>query len=144
MFIPNKHASWALSTDMGPWWNRTGPPLAMPPSWGDKVRTSEPCPQVLSFLISSRFLYKGASHVAQSVKHLPAVWERPGLNTWVRKFPWRRKWQPTPVFLPGESHGLRCLASYSPWDCRVGHDWSNWARRHRWKNLAFNPTYVFL
>ena len=116
MFIPNKHASWALSTDMGPWWNRTGPPLAMPPSWGDKVRTSEPCPQVLSFLISSRFLYKGASHVAQSVKHLPAVWERPGLNTWVRKFPWRRKWQPTPVFLTGESRGQRSLAGYSSWD----------------------------
>ena len=28
---------------------------------------------------------------------------------------WRRKWQPTPVFLPGKSHGLRSLASYSPW-----------------------------
>ena len=67
----------------------------------------------LSFLISSRFLYKGASHVAQSVKHLPVVWERPGLNTWVRKFPWRRKWQPTPVFLTGESRGQRSLAGYS-------------------------------
>ena len=30
-------------------------------------------------------------------------------------FPWRRKWQPTPVFLPGESHGQRSLAGYSPW-----------------------------
>ena len=29
--------------------------------------------------------------------------------------PWRRKWQPTPVFLPGESHGERSLAGYSPW-----------------------------
>ena len=28
---------------------------------------------------------------------------------------WRRKWQPTPVFLPGESHGQRSLAGYSPW-----------------------------
>ena len=38
--------------------------------------------------------------------------------------PWRREWQPTPVFLPGESHGQRSLAGYSPWDCeRVGHDW---------------------
>jgi len=33
---------------------------------------------------------------------------------WVRKIPWRRKWQPTPVFLPGESHGQRSLAGYSP------------------------------
>ena len=30
------------------------------------------------------------------------------------RFPWRRKWQSTPAFLPGESHGQRCLAGYSP------------------------------
>ena len=34
---------------------------------------------------------------------------RPGFDPWVRKIPWRRKWQPTPVFLPGESHGQRSL-----------------------------------
>ena len=34
---------------------------------------------------------------------------------WVGKIPWRRKWQPTPVFLPGESRGQRSLARYSPW-----------------------------
>ena len=33
-------------------------------------------------------------------------------------FPWSRKWQPTPVFLPGESHGQRSLAGYSPWGCK--------------------------
>jgi len=32
--------------------------------------------------------------------------------------PWRRKWQPTPVFLPGESHGGRSLVGYSPWGCK--------------------------
>ena len=37
------------------------------------------------------------------------------LELWVRKIPWRRKWQPTPVFLPGESHGQRSLVGYSPW-----------------------------
>ena len=36
-------------------------------------------------------------------------------NHWVRKFPWRRVWQPTPVFLPGESQGQRSLAGYCPW-----------------------------
>ena len=36
-------------------------------------------------------------------------------DPWVRKIPWRREWQPTPVFLPGESHGQRSLAGYSPW-----------------------------
>ena len=42
--------------------------------------------------------------------------EESWFNSWVRKFPWRRKWQPTPVFLPGESHRERCLAGYSSWD----------------------------
>ena len=38
------------------------------------------------------------------------------------RFPWRRKWQLTPVLLPGEFHGQRSLAGYSPWGHRVGHD----------------------
>ncbi|KAB0344848.1 hypothetical protein FD754_021774 [Muntiacus muntjak] len=37
---------------------------------------------------------------------------RPGFDPWVRKMPWRRKWQPTPVFLPRESHGQRSLVGY--------------------------------
>ena len=37
------------------------------------------------------------------------------LNPWVGKIPWRRAWQPTPVLLPGESHGQRRLEGYSPW-----------------------------
>ena len=39
-------------------------------------------------------------------------------NPWVGKIPWRRAWQPTPVFLPGESHGQRSLVGYSPWGCK--------------------------
>ena len=41
--------------------------------------------------------------------------KRPGFSPWVGKIPWTRAWQPTPVFLPGESHGQRSLAGYSPW-----------------------------
>ena len=40
---------------------------------------------------------------------------RPGFYPWIRKIPWRRKQQPTPVFLSGESHGQRSLVGYSPW-----------------------------
>ena len=47
---------------------------------------------------------------------------RHGFDPWVRKIPWRRKWQPTPVFLPRKFHEQRSLVGYSPWDCRVGHD----------------------
>ena len=45
------------------------------------------------------------------VKNLPAMQE-----IWVGKIPWRKEWIPTPVFLPGEFHGKRSLADYSPWD----------------------------
>ena len=38
----------------------------------------------------------------------------PESDSWVGKIPWSGKWQPTPVFLPGESHGQRSLAAYSP------------------------------
>ena len=41
-----------------------------------------------------------------------------GFDPWVRKTPWRRKWQLTLVFFPGKSHGQRNLASYSPWDLK--------------------------
>ena len=55
-----------------------------------------------------------ASLVAQLVKNLPAMRE-----TWVQSLDWEdlleKKWQPTPVFLPGKSHGWRSLVGYSPW-----------------------------
>ena len=41
--------------------------------------------------------------------------KRRQFNPWVRKIPWRRAWQPTQVFLPGESHGQRSLVGYRPW-----------------------------
>ena len=58
------------------------------------------------------------------VKNLQSVCpcRRHGFHPWVGKIPWRRKWQPTPVLLPGKSHEQRSLAGYSPWGLRVGHD----------------------
>ena len=46
-------------------------------------------------------------------------WRRLGLDPWVGKIPWGRKWQPIPVLLPGESHGKRSLVGYSPRRRRV-------------------------
>ena len=58
---------------------------------------------------------KTSDLVAQTVKRLPAMWE-----TWVKshvsKIPWKRLWQPTPLFLPGKFHGERSLAGFSSWD----------------------------
>ena len=53
--------------------------------------------------------FPGGPAVKNSLQH-----RRPGFDPWVRKIPWRRKWQPTPVFLPGESHGQRSLAGCCP------------------------------
>ena len=53
------------------------------------------------------------------VKNLPANAEdtKLGFDPWVGKIPWRRKWQRTPVFLPGEFQGQRSLVGYSPGGC---------------------------
>ena len=53
------------------------------------------------------------------VKNPPAnTGDRWGFDPWVRKIPWRRAWQPTPVFLPAESHGQGSLAGHGPWGRR--------------------------
>ena len=44
--------------------------------------------------------------------------KRHGFDTWAEKIPWTRRYQPTPVFLPGKSQELRSLAGYSPLDCK--------------------------
>ena len=70
----------------------------------------------------------------------------PGFDLWVRKIPWRRKWQPTPVFLPGQSHGQRNLVGSSflawkiPWTEETGRLQSmgsqnvrgNWTQTHKY------------
>ena len=52
--------------------------------------------------------------MAQTVMNLPAMQET-GFDSWVGKIPWRRAWQPTPVFLLENPHGQRNLAGYSPY-----------------------------
>ena len=52
----------------------------------------------------------GKEPICQSRRH-NWLW----FDTWIGKIPWGRKWQPTPVFLPGKSHGQRSLVGYSPW-----------------------------
>ena len=115
-----------------------------------------------------------ASLVAQLVKNLLAVRETPvqlglprwhsdkesacwrrshrrcGFDHWVGKIPWSRKWQPTPLFLPGKFHGWRSLAGYSPWGRkRVRNDWahmyqsSSWAGEMPWRRDRL-PTGVLL
>ena len=59
----------------------------------------------------------------------------------VRKIPWRREWQPTPVFLPGESHGQKSLVDNSPW----GHkSQTRWVTKHTHKRLVIYCYLTFL
>ena len=86
-------------------------------SWGTNL-------QVSCFCTTRWVSIPLASLVAQLVKNLPAMWE-----TWVGKIPWRREWLPTPVFWPGEFHGL-C----SPW----GHKESDTTE---WLSLTHSHSY---
>ena len=57
------------------------------------------------------------------VKNPPANAGDVGSNPGSGRFPWRRKWQRTPIFLPGKSHAQRSLADYSPWAHKgIGHN----------------------
>ena len=61
-----------------------------------------------------------------SGKEPACQYRRQGFDPWVQKIPWRRKWQPILVFLPGKCHGQRNLARYSPWGSkRVEHNLLN-------------------
>ena len=57
--------------------------------------------------------YSGKESACQCRRH-----KKCGFDLWVEKIPWSRKWQPTPVFLPGKCHGKRSLLGYSPWVTR--------------------------
>ena len=62
-------------------------------------------------------MHNKASQVALVVKNPPANARDTSqeFDPWVGKVPWRKVWQPSPVFLPGESNGQRSLMGYSPW-----------------------------
>ena len=57
--------------------------------------------------------HSGVESACQCRRH-----KRQVFDPWVRNIPWRRKWQPTTVFLSGKSHGHRSLAGYNPWGCK--------------------------
>ena len=75
----------------------------------------------ITYVINNLYPEYGGFPGGSLVKNPPANAgnvRRPGFDPWVRKIPWRRAWQPTPAFLPGESHGQRSVAGYSPWGCK--------------------------
>ena len=68
----------------------------------------------INAFIVNEYISNGFSSVSV-VKNLPANIGDKGFDLWFGKIPWSRKWQPTPVFLPGKFHGQRSLLGYSLW-----------------------------
>ena len=95
----------------------------------------------LPWWCSRHFLLKlhllGTPLVAQMAKNLPAVQETQ-VPSQVRKIPWRREWQPTPVFLPREPYGQRSQVAYSPWG-RKESDMTEWLILFTFKFLLLIP-----
>ena len=118
--------------------------------------------------------YKDACHIglgfpgSTMIKNLPAndkQTRRHGFDPWVRKIPWKRKWKPTPVFLPGESHGQRawratvhevekswtqlsthahiymcmCALNYILKNCHVLRYWGLWLNIWIWRGIQCSP-----
>ena len=71
----------------------------------------------------------GKEYACQCRRH-----RRHGFSTWVELIPWGRKWQPTPVFLPGKFYGERSLVVYSPWGCKES-DMTDWLSEHTCNHL---------
>ena len=80
-------------------------------------------PQFLPQLLTWGSLPGLASPVVQW-KESTCQCRRRGFSPWAGKIPWRRKWQPTPVFLPGNVHGQRSLVGCSLASWRVRHNWA--------------------
>ena len=89
-------------------------------------------------------IVKTASQVAQQQRthRLSRRCRRHRFDPWVGKIPWRRKWQPTPVFLPEKSHGHRNLAGYVPWSQKSQTQLSN--ETTSMKQLKLSLTAFFL
>ena len=76
-----------------------------------------------------------ASQVALAVKNPPAnarVIKRWRLEPWVRKIPWRRAWQPTPIYLPRKPHGQRRLVDCGPKCHTEWYEWGDLAQTRAW------------
>ena len=67
---------------------------------------------------------------------------RQKFDPWIRKTPWSRKWQPTPVFFPGKFHGHRSLVGYSPWGGKESHKSSECPPNKTWL-LTFRLCFFF-
>jgi len=86
-----------------------------------------------------RWGFSGGSDDKESACNLQC--RRPRFDPQVRKIPWRRKWQSSPVFLPGKFHGQKSLVGYSPWGHKKS-DMTEWLSAHDPVKILF-PDFIF-
>ena len=96
----------------------------------DTLGTVFPVHKSIPLLLPSIWVLKVKESACRYRRH-----NRCGFDPWVGKIPWRRKWQPIPVFLPGKSHGWRSLAGYSPWDHKES-DTTKWLSTQHMKGFC--------
>ena len=105
---------------VGSFWALTSPPGPCLCGWSafpSATTPFPPLPHAHTLITSRESIFLGGT----SSKELTCPcrrFKRHRFNPWVGKIPWRRAWQPTPVFLPGKFHGQRSLAGYSLWGCK--------------------------
>ena len=95
-------------------------------AWLAAIHAAKSWTQLSDWTELNWYMSLRASLVAQSVKE--SAWNsKSAFSSWVGKIPWRRKWKPMPVFLPGKSHGQRSLAGHSTWLTKSQYDWNDLA-----------------
>ena len=83
----------------------------------------------VSLALAGRFFTTSVTMTAWQKSIIPR-WQ--GFEPWVGKIPWKKKCQPTPVFLPEASHGQKSLAGYCPWGCKE-------LDMTEWLTISLNP-----
>ena len=119
LFSYEKEGNHVICNDMnGPWWNYA--------KWNKLDRERQGLPRWLC----------GKESACQCKRC-----RRGGLDPWVRKIPWRKKWQSTLVFLPEKSHRQKSLVGYSPLGCKEWNTIEN-THTHRKANTVWSHLYV--
>ena len=137
--------SWTVACQV-PLWDFAGKNTGVSCYFPVQGNLPDPCIEPLSLALAGEFfitepLGKGFPGGASDKEPACQCWrhKRCGFDPWVGKIPWRRKWQPTPVLLPGEFHGQRSLAGYIPRD-RKGSDMTDWlSMSHLRSTPSFSP-----
>ena len=104
--VPDKFSQLLAQGYLTIWWLSHHTSQALEAKWLEKLLVAWPPGSVPGGT-------SGKEPACQCRRH-----KRCRFDPWVWKIPWRRKWQPTPVCLPGESHWWRSLVNYSPWDSK--------------------------